>query len=534
MGYRELSRMEIVEVVRRWQTGASQRAIARATGLARETVRKYLVAAGTLGLSATGPPLSEEQIVALVRVGSVVAAQRRWAAPGRDVLEPHAERIRVWVQQEHLQLTRVQELLAHEGVRCSYMTLLRFVRRCGWAGRPRSTVRIAATRPGEVGEMDFGRLGVLPNPLTGTRQVVWALVVVLPYSRHAFVWLTTRQTLDATIEGLEAAWRFFGGVPRRLVLDNFPAAVAGPDALEPRPTRGFLEYSQARGFLLDPARVRHPKDKPHVERTIRYVRERFWKGGRFADLLDARRQAQAWCLQVAGRRVHGSTGHVPLVVFEQHEQGQLLPIGDEPYDVPVWRTVTVHPDHHLSFQGALYSAPTSTCPPGTRLEVRGDRALVTLYRRGVLVTSHFRQPRGGRATDPSHYPAHLTAYALRSPERLVRQAATLGPSVRTFAARLLEGPLPWAKLRQVQKLLRLGERYSAERLEVACARSLAYELVDVRRLERIIVLALEGDASAHEPLSAAQALPSRFARPGSAFDHRYPLAAAATSVEVPA
>jgi len=45
------------------------------------------------------------------------------------------------------------------------------------------------------------------------------------------------------------------------VLDNFPAAVAGADPLNPRPTRAFVEYSQARGFLLDPARVRRPEDK---------------------------------------------------------------------------------------------------------------------------------------------------------------------------------------------------------------------------------------------------------------------------------
>ena len=147
MGYRELSRMEIVEVVRRWQAGESQRGIARATGLARETVKKYLAAAATLGLSATGPPAGDEQIVALVRLGSVVGAPRSWAAPGRDALEPHAERIRGWVQHEQLQLTRVQELLMQDGVRCSYMTLLRFVRRAGWAAKPRSTVRVAENHP---------------------------------------------------------------------------------------------------------------------------------------------------------------------------------------------------------------------------------------------------------------------------------------------------------------------------------------------------------------------------------------------------
>ena len=80
------------------------------------------------------------------------------------------------------------------------------------------------------------------------------------------------------IEGLEAAWAFFEGVPNYLVIDNFPAAVAGVDPLHPRLTRGFLEYSQHRGFILDPARLRHPRDKPRVERGVPYVRERFFKG----------------------------------------------------------------------------------------------------------------------------------------------------------------------------------------------------------------------------------------------------------------
>ncbi len=74
MGYRELNRMEIEEVVRRWQVNESQRAIARATGLARETVKKYLAAAGRLGLSATGPPPTDRELGELRRLG-VVATQ---------------------------------------------------------------------------------------------------------------------------------------------------------------------------------------------------------------------------------------------------------------------------------------------------------------------------------------------------------------------------------------------------------------------------------------------------------------------------
>ncbi|MCJ7750060.1 MAG: hypothetical protein MUQ65_03040, partial [Armatimonadetes bacterium] len=106
---------------------------------------------------------------------------------------------------------------------------------------------------------------------------------------------------------------------------------------------------------------------------------------------------------------------------------------------------------------------------------------------------------------------------LRCPDRLKRQGAELGESVGAFADKLLSGPLPWAKVRQAQKLLRLGERYTPARLDAACCKALTVDLVDVRRLERILIEALETESS-----PAAEAMPAlagRYARPGSAFAH---------------
>jgi len=101
----------------------------------------------------------------------------------------------------------------------------------------RTTVRLAPSAPGEIAEMDFGRLGTLVHAETGARQTVWAMAVVLPFSRYAFIWPLLHQTLEEVIAGLEATWAFFHGITKRLIIDNFPAAVAGPDALEPRLTR---------------------------------------------------------------------------------------------------------------------------------------------------------------------------------------------------------------------------------------------------------------------------------------------------------
>jgi hypothetical protein len=421
---------------------------------------------------------------------------------------------------QRFQLTRIAELL---DLPISYATLRRYVRGHNLGVAPRDTVRMAETAPGEVAEFDFGTLGRLPDPTTGKRHLVWALNIVLVFSRHQFVWPLIRQTLEEVIAGLEAAWRFFGGIPRRVVLDNFPAAVAGADSLNPVLTRGFLEYSQARGFLVDPTRPRRPKDKPHTERNVPYVRERLWKGGTFSDLADVREQAERWCRDVAGTRVHGTTRKLPLVVFQDAERAHLLPYDGIPYDVPVWGQVKVHPDHHVAFRYALYSVPYDRAPIGSKLEIRADRDLVRLYRRGELIKAHPRRAKGERSTDQADYPPERSIYTLRSADYAVRRAAELGAFIGLFAERLLSGQFPWAKLRQGQKLIRLADRYTAMRLDAACERALSVDLIDVTRVERMLKQAIE-----QEPLPLSGPPPrtvvvpsARFAREGTAFDHRY-------------
>ena len=333
---------------------------------------------------------------------------------------------------------------------------------------------------------------------------------VLTYSRHSFVWPTFNQKLVDVIEGSEAAWAFFESVPKYLVIDNFPAAVAGVDPLHPRLTRGFLEYSQRRGFISDPARVRHPRDKPRVERGVPYVRERFFKGGEFTGLSDMRSAARRWCLAVAGQRVHGTTRRQPLVVFRDEERHALGEWDAEPYEMTDWRTAKVHPDHHIACQYALYSVPYATCTPGQKVEVRLGSKLVRIYHRGRLIKVH---PAPGSRRQIH---AELSAYTLRAPEHIKRSAASQGPAVAAYAERLFDGPLPWAKLRQGHKLIRLGERYSPERLDAACRRG-SLRRPDRRAPSRAHThRGLEQEATQPEPPPMP---PGRFARPGAVFAH---------------
>ena len=514
MAYKEVSPVDIVEVIRRWQEGNSQRHIASGTGLSRDTVRKYLAAAEEAGVKREGPDPTGKQLNWLLSLSR--SGPREAVAPVEEQLESWGDQIYQWVAVDRLQVTRIQELLAQRGCAVSYTSLRRFLQRRNWRRRSLKTIRMEQSGPGEVAELDFGRLGYIQDQETGRRRAVWALLVVLAYSRHSFLWPTYSQKLEDVIYGLEAAWKFFGGIPKYLVIDNFPAAVAGADALHPRLTRGFLEYSQHRRFITDPARVRHPKDKPRVERSVQYARERFFKGAEFRDLAHLRSEAVRWCRDVAGMRVHGTTQRQPLQVFLDEERQALLPWDGEPYEITHWRTAKVHPDHHVACQYSLYSVPSALCPPGQQVEIGLGVKLVRIFHRGQLIKVHSRQPRGGRSTDPQDYPAELSSYTLRAPDGIKRSAAGQGPAVAQFADRLFDGPLPWSRIRQGHKRIRLGQRYTPQRLDAACRKALEVDLIDVRRVERILLQALEQQETPEHP----PPLPAgRFARPGDVFAH---------------
>lgn len=239
------------------------------------------------------------------------------------------------------------------------------------------------------------------------------LIVTLPMSRYQFVWPTFRQTTEAVCEALDTAWRFFGGIVKRVVLDNMSAAIVRADAKDPGINPSFAEYAQARGFFVDPARVRRPRDKARVKNQVPYVRERWFAGESFSDdLAMLRASAERWCVEVAGARIHGTTRRVPREVFEAEERAHLSPAPTTPFDVPRWTHAKVHPDHDVQVAYALYSVPTKY--RGQRMRVRVDRKTVRIYAGNDLAKTHPRSAPGKRSTDTADYPVGTAPYARRS------------------------------------------------------------------------------------------------------------------------
>lgn len=489
MSYREVHVVEVREVVRLWLQGESQRAISRRTGLDRKTVGRYVKAARQCGCEVGESPTDElvGEVIGRVRAQGPGAQGGSWA-----VCAAHRELLTEWVAKQ-VPLSKVQELLHRQsGAMVPYRTLHRYaVRELGFGGR-RVTVRVAEGKPGEELQLDFGAVGWIRED--GRRRRVWALVLTSVVSRYQFVWLTYRQTVADVVAGCESAWAFFGGVFRVLIPDNLKAIVTAADRDAPRLSPAFLEYAQARGFVVDPARVRHPQDKGRVERGVQYVQTSLFAGEVFSTLSEAQLAAERWCRVTAGERIHGTTRQRPAEHFARDERALLLPAPETPYEVAPWSEVRVQRDHHLTAGKALYSVPTTYI--GERVQVRNGRDLVRVYHRGRLIKVHPRVGPGQRSTDPQDYPPGVRELACRDQQALLAQAREAGSAIGRYAERLLEAPQPWARMRHVYRLLGLVRRYAAPGVEQACRRALEADVVDVTRVARMLEQAVE-----HQPLA---------------------------------
>jgi transposase len=511
MAFREVSMIEVREVLRLVLAGVPKKRVARLVGVDPKTVRAYAKAAAEAG-GAPGSEVSDEL------VADVLNQLQAWRKE-REHGESWAlcEREREFIDDKlknGVRLTKVGKLLRRRGVEVPYATLYRYAREELGFGRKRSTIPVEDGQPGKELQVDVGWVLTLEPGEDGRRRRVRAFIFTASVSRHRFVYPCLDEKTERAIEACEAAWAFYGGVFEVLIPDNTKAIVARADPLDPLINKTFLEYSQARDFVVDAARVRKPQDKGKVERAVSHVRDDCFGGEKLSTVEDARRHAVWWAQNEYGMRRHSTTNRLPKEHFETIEKPHLKPVPDAPYDVPSWSEPKVGRDQLAQVQGALYSLPERFI--GKRLTARADRALVRFFDSGIVVKVHERKRKGERAIDANDYPPEKSVYARRDLDFLKRQAERHGEAIGLFAKVLLDGPLPWTKMRRVYALLGLVKRYGAARVEDACQLALINDMLDVKRLRRMLESPRRRDV---EPTpSPATVIPiARYLRPSSTY-----------------
>lgn len=513
MAFRRLSVILIREILRRWKAGEGLRTVAAATGTDRKTVRRYVGAAVQAGFTKERPvddALIDSVVTATLPGGTRDVGERRSAC------EEHRHTIERWIK-DGCKAPKIARRLREElKIEVPLRTLQRFIEEEIADNTGPSTVRLVEPDPGSALEIDFMSVGRVR--IGDVEVMLSALVCVAAFSRHMFVWPCLKQTREDVIEGLDAAWAFFGGVFPVVVADNPKALVTKADRVQPKLDERFVEYSQERGFVLDLARVRHPKDKARVERSVQFVRSDAFASERFVSLEHARRHALAWCRDVAGQRVHGTTRRKPVEAFEE-ERSLLLAAPTEPYDPPSWTEVTVDKAQTVIVAGAIYSVPSSLC--GQAVRVRFTSRQVRVYLRGQVVKVHPRRGPGEKCLDKADFSAGVADLVTRDLGGLRRRADAKGEATGRYAAVLLDGPGAWTRARAVHRLLALCEKHGAAEVEQACKRALELNVLDVMCIQRMLDRG-PGPADVAVAAPASPTTPGKYARASE--DFRLPAA----------
>lgn len=351
--------IEIKEILLRIVSKSSIRNISDYLGIHRKTIKNYVMLAKKFGFDPykDSKDMITDKLICNIK-SSASVSKDKYLIPRNELLAPHKEKIEQYLK-SGLKGSKIIILLARSGITVTKSSFYRFLRNSCESYKDKNiTVRLPETEPGQYAQADFGRLGKIWDKAANKLRVAWALVITLCYSRHMFIYVTFKQDMAAVINGFEASWAYFGGISQLVIVDNLKAVIDKSDRCNPKINKTFLEYAQYRQFIPDPCNTAHPRGKPIIERNVPYVRDNFFAGETFLDINDCQEKATSWCSHTAGKRIHGSTGCVPIIVFEETEKDKLIAYSYDRYDIAIWAVCKVHPDHHIRFKNSLYSLPT--------------------------------------------------------------------------------------------------------------------------------------------------------------------------------
>jgi transposase len=371
------------EIHRLRAVGMTVSAISRSTGLDRKTVRRC------------------------VRQGSWQAYRR----PGKRgaLLDAH----RAWFEERAPQVgysARIlyQELQARHGFTGCYETVRDTVRPLRQEAAAGSlTQRRFETGPGEQAQADWGQVRVR---LGAEVTEVHIFVMTLGYSRRGWAEGYEHERMESLLAAHEHAFEHFGGVTREILYDRMRTVIQGEQEGSKRWNPTFAAFAAHWGFEPRVCRPYRAQTKGKVESGVKYVKRNFLPGRVFRDLEDFNDQLLTWQLEIADRRVHGTTHELPIERFGA-EAPMLTPLGARAgFLAAMPRLRVVASDWLVTIDTNRYSVPWRLI--GATVEVLWVEGHWQIRHRGVLVTEHAALPgRHGLSVKPEHGPGAVARNA---------------------------------------------------------------------------------------------------------------------------
>lgn len=458
------SREELVhQIVTLTRDGLSRRAVARAVGVSRNTVK------------------------AVLEAHQAGRAMDHIALPSRPTRAPRSSKLDVFKPRvaellatfEDITAQRVFEILRSEGFVGGYTAVKKHMRRVRPPPKPAPSLPTPVYGPGKMAGSDWSPYTIAFED--GKHATLQALDYVLAWSTRKFVGIYERNDLHALMAGHVCAFERFEGCAEVCRYDGQSPVVSRWEGAQPLYNPRFLAF--AAHYEFRPSAVKgNPNANPRAERSFWEVERSFFNGRSFRDLEDLRAQLAHWLDTIVD---HRPRHHTTALARFAEEQPHLVPLPRHPYDTArvVYRLCGI--DGYVDFEGNRYAVPYDHVTD--ILPVRATQRELFVYAADLTcVARHELAPRGaGLKLDPAglHPPPQR-----KSPIDLdqIRVAFDLmGEQASAFFRLMSLGP-PRVWGHQARQILLLRERYSTADLDLALGHAARFGAVDYRAVERIV------------------------------------------------
>lgn len=334
--------------------GKSSYAIAKETGLSKNTVKKYMH--------------SE-------------SAQRQCRAKSQpSKLDAYKDVIQSCINTGVYNCQVIMEKIQAQGYNGSITILKDYVK----PYRPAKILPAVPryeSMPGKQAQMDYGICHYID--LEGATHKVPAFIMIMGNSRAKYVEFVKRCDLYSLQRCLVNAFEYYGGVPETILTDRMKTVVIGTEGKQTIWNSKFQEFAKDMGFVPKVCKARRPQTKGKVERLVHYVKDNFLPGRTFTDLNDLNLQVVNWCRK-ADSKVHGTTGLIPI---KELKKEPLLPLPDQDTrDRYRFETRKVSKDGFISYDGVKYGVPWQYA--GKELRVRLCNGKFQAFNGPVSIVEH--------------------------------------------------------------------------------------------------------------------------------------------------
>lgn len=503
---------KIRQLLQLYAAGHGTKYISRLTGIARNTVKKYLTRFVALRLPVNEVVELNDARLAAVFLEQPVRSSSTSSRRRRD-LEGMMEELTKMYKKRGVTKKMVYELYykrCPDGYKLSHFLELFNA----YSGRIKPSMRVDH-KAGDKLFIDFtGRKLHVVDEQTGAVQEVEVFVAILGCSQLTYVTAVPSQKKEDFISACERALQFFGGVPQAIVPDNLKSAVNKASRYEAELNDGFAAFAAHYNTYVFPTRAYRPKDKALVEGAVKIIYTTIFTkvDEKIYTHIDDLNKDIAMHLDAHNKTLLTDCDYSRITQFEQVERATLQPLNPYPYDPVSSKMATVGKTGYVALDHHYYSVPYKHI--GKKVKLVYNRTKVEAWNGYELIAAHQRQyGKEKYIENPEHLASWNRYPAEWNPEKFIGAAAQISAAVAAYIKRVLErNEYPEKNYRACQGILNFAKRVGSTRLHNACRRADSFGKYNYGIIERILqskmdMLPMEGDLFADPATGQSASMP---------------------------